>query len=430
MNRKVATSLFFAALAIRLVVAFVVQPWFIEHGYEHWSWEWNDGYEALAKNLLAHKGYTLDGTSPTASRMPLYPLFLATILKLFGRRAYIPATFVAQSLLLATVVLLCYHLGTRIFNETAGAIAALIYAFHPSAVIYAARCATEALFFFLLAVATTMLVHALKKPKTLVVASSGLCFGLAYLTRPVAFLVLPFAALFMLALHRDKKPAATTLLVFAVSFLPLVPWAVRNYAASQRLVVLSTWGGAPWFHGYYFSDNFFKVEGSRLQLDQDAMKLREKLIKERWPDIEALDGIERELAADEAAYRLTLEAISRKPLRSAWLFVRGTMLAWFANYNRPTIALGLLLFALLFPAFVWTTLKITKRTFDDPSAKLLVAVVIYFDVVHAIIYPHIRYFSAALFCVAVLAGAAYAELLQYTKRRVPWKREPSSPSRI
>ncbi|HDH96237.1 MAG TPA: hypothetical protein ENF73_00740, partial [Proteobacteria bacterium] len=62
--KVLALAIFAGALLIRLIVAFWVNPWFVSHGYRHWSWEWNDGYDALARNLVEGRGYSLDGTHP------------------------------------------------------------------------------------------------------------------------------------------------------------------------------------------------------------------------------------------------------------------------------------------------------------------------------------------------------------------------------
>jgi len=411
MSRKTASIVFAIALAVRLVIAFWVHPWLVSHGYQHWGWEWNDGYDALAKNLISGDGYSLDGIHPTALRMPLYPLLLASILKVVGPNTYIPCVFLIQSLLSALTALICYYLGSRLFDRTSGVIAGLIYALHPSAVIYVARCTTEPLFFFIIALSSLLLVEALDRPKAWTLALAGVCFGLSYLVRPVAILIIPFAALFLRLLHDHKGATKLALLAFLVSLVPLAPWTARNIAASKAPVLLSTWGGAPWFHGYHFSDNFFKVKGSRLTLDQSAMKARKELISKNSPELEKLSGIQRELAIDRASYSLVLQQVKKKPLRSIYIFARGLILTWFANYNKATIILGFVLFAALFPAFVWVSLKIICERSSDAAAKFLVSVVLYFNIVHAVIYPHIRYFSGALFAIAVLAAPAYTKIL-------------------
>jgi len=412
MNRTVAFLIFLSAFAIRLLVAFVIHPWFIAHGYPHWAWEWNDGYDALAKNILAGNGFSLDGIYPTASRMPLYPLFLAIILKLAGPKLYISTAVFIQALLSALTALFCYAGGTKVFNKTAGLVAGLIYSSHLSAIVYVARCTTEPLFFFLIAIASLLFIQTLEKPSAATIIGSGLCFGLSYLVRPTAIALLPFAAVFLRIFDSNKKSILQSIAAFLISLIPLTPWAIRNYSVSKAPIILSTWGGAPWFHGYYFSDNFFKTRGSRLDLDQTAMKIRENIILQRWPDVENLTGINKERFIDKTSTKLVIEKIREKPLRSMFLFARGLVLTWFANYNKSTILIGFVIFVFLFPAFVWTSFKILSAPKSNVSAKFLVALVLFFDLAHAVIYPHIRYFSAALFAVSILAALPYSNILK------------------
>jgi hypothetical protein len=77
------------------------------------------------------------------------------------------------------------------------------------------------------------------------VGLAGLVLGLAALVRPAAFYFLPFFAFAFLARHRRLVPAAVGVVAMGIGLLlPIVPWAVRNYAVHDRYLLLASNGGS------------------------------------------------------------------------------------------------------------------------------------------------------------------------------------------
>jgi 4-amino-4-deoxy-L-arabinose transferase-like glycosyltransferase len=86
---------------------------------------WQNGYTfffELAQNIAAGNGVSIGG-QPTAFRVPLYPIFLATVT--FGHRAFL-SILVAQSLIGAGTVLCAALIARELFGQTAAIIAALL----------------------------------------------------------------------------------------------------------------------------------------------------------------------------------------------------------------------------------------------------------------------------------------------------------------
>jgi hypothetical protein len=117
-------------------------------------------YGGLAKNLLLHDRYALNGTGgelyPTLIRLPGYPLFLALCFRLFGMENYVAACWAQIALELAGCLLLA-DFARRIAPPAlrAGAAQATLWlaALCPFTAVYAANPLTEAPTLFALAVA-------------------------------------------------------------------------------------------------------------------------------------------------------------------------------------------------------------------------------------------------------------------------------------
>jgi 4-amino-4-deoxy-L-arabinose transferase-like glycosyltransferase len=197
-------------------------------------------YGDIAKNWLQHGTYGLSGPdeiSPTYTRLPGYPAFLALIFAIFGMEHY-------RTVL---VVQICFDLGTcffgadiarRLFGPRVAKIAFLLAALCPFLANYSAAALTETLEVFFTAAALDCALAGLQKQRIRAWAWCGLFCGAAILLRPDGAMV-PFvigAYLLWKFLVRGYSPplprkylAQSGLLLIVVSGLPLAPWAVRNW---------------------------------------------------------------------------------------------------------------------------------------------------------------------------------------------------------
>jgi hypothetical protein len=78
-DRRDLWLVFLVALAVRLAFALVAYP------HVEPSFRTPDGYDAIAANLAAGRGFRLEGSSlAAAERLPLYPTLLAASYLAFG----------------------------------------------------------------------------------------------------------------------------------------------------------------------------------------------------------------------------------------------------------------------------------------------------------------------------------------------------------
>lgn len=89
-------------------------------------------YVRLASNVAEGRGFAYYA-GPTAFRPPIYPLFLAGLMRLFGSSALFAARVVQLGVGLATAWL-CARTTSRVFGERAGRIALVFALFLPTLV--------------------------------------------------------------------------------------------------------------------------------------------------------------------------------------------------------------------------------------------------------------------------------------------------------
>jgi 4-amino-4-deoxy-L-arabinose transferase-like glycosyltransferase len=217
-------------------------------------------YKELARNWLDHRvyGIVVGGLlTPVDLRAPGYPAFLVAVYALFGRKD--TAILVAQAALdLATcflVAALAAALAPRVTRRRVALAALWLAATCPFVANYAAVPLSEVLATFLTAAALLVLARAappeelapdgVERPAfhSLRWLLAGLLVGLGTLVRPEAPLLLVAAALVLAV--RWRQPANWPRLIRVVAllgaglFLPLLPWAARNWRVLHRVQFLA-----------------------------------------------------------------------------------------------------------------------------------------------------------------------------------------------
>ncbi len=202
---------------IRLEFARIGVPALVTTDSDDYLWP---GY-ALAHGL----GFDLE-----LRRTPLYPLFVALVLKVGGNLATLT---VAQHVLGIITAGLTFGLGRVTFGPLAGLLAGLAIAVSGPMLIYEHYVMSEALFTLFLTLALLTLTLALRRGTRLLLLTAGATVALAVLTRPIGQALIPIAvgSAFLLALPRWRVGASRALLVAAGLLLVLSPWLARNWLA-------------------------------------------------------------------------------------------------------------------------------------------------------------------------------------------------------
>ncbi len=189
---------------------------------------WVNGYTfffAMAQNIAAGKGIGIDGT-PTAFRVPLYPIFLAALT--MGHKAFWPI-LIAQSTIGAGTAFCAALLARQMFRAPWGAhaatLAAAIAAFYPYYVVHDTALEETSLFTLLTLGSVLLLKKAAQTTKPALAAGAGLLLGLDVLTRSA---IVPFAMLAPLWLVAQRRTRSSLICAFLL-VLTVAPWLIRNY---------------------------------------------------------------------------------------------------------------------------------------------------------------------------------------------------------
>jgi 4-amino-4-deoxy-L-arabinose transferase-like glycosyltransferase len=225
-------------------------------------------YADIAANWLQHGVYGITNSgviTPTLSRLPGYPAFLAVIFKLFGIGNFRAVLLVQVLFDLATCVLIA-DLARRLFSARAAQAAFLLAALCPFLANYAAAALTETLEIFFTTLAFDLAFHGLNVGSwrigetqigmaSAVWLGCGLSVGAAILLRPDGGILLAAIGGYLLWLlaknllsesqssSRSRFTPRTILwagmLLGVGALAPLIPWTLRNLHTLHRFEPLA-----------------------------------------------------------------------------------------------------------------------------------------------------------------------------------------------
>lgn len=230
--------LFGVLLAIRVVVALLIDGAFdvAKEG---------DLYPIAARSIADGLGFTAEGQA-ILWRAPLFPYFLAGIFELFGDTNY-TAVLIAHAVLDAMTGMIMWWLGRRLFGNTVGVTAAVLFMLHPFSAYYTIRLMAEPLFTLFFTATIAALVVACSnsplRPKPFLLV--GALTAVTALIKPVVVAFTPFIAVLLLAWHYRRPRAAlpSAIAVVAAFVIVLAPWTARNFSLTGEFVPVATAGG-------------------------------------------------------------------------------------------------------------------------------------------------------------------------------------------
>jgi 4-amino-4-deoxy-L-arabinose transferase-like glycosyltransferase len=304
-------------------------------------------YEAIAANLAAGDGFTVGpaATQPSSNYSPGLPLFVAGLNEVTGgeheRLARLVLAFIG-----ALSVLFAYLIGRRLLGRTQRAlkksphkgpksasaefgpalVGALLVAIYPALLEYQGMLMSEPLAATLLSGGVLALLWAWDGGWSRWLLAGAL-FGALALVRPEYLAIAMLVALIVFARQArdDWRLSLLRAAVFVGALVVVIaPWTIRNVAAHDRFVPISTGGGQVLFAGTYLpSDgNPEKVgaevvaENPDLFRSEDAQRLRleqilSRLAADRYP------GMETDQALSKLGKEQLWDGITEEPVEYA-----------------------------------------------------------------------------------------------------------------
>jgi 4-amino-4-deoxy-L-arabinose transferase-like glycosyltransferase len=281
-------------------------------------------YHRRALSAFSSTGFFPPDPHVDPTRPPLYPLFIALSYRLGGPHVWIP--LLLQSVLSVLICLLLYRIVRDSGHPKAALFAALAFALDPLIVMISNQLLSETLFLFFLLLALGSLQAALRRGlepgSRWSLVASGVCFGLATLTRP-AGLVIPVvtAVIFFIVRPRPFRIPVAATLVLAVAFMAsILPWMLRNRAtygvASVSVIHEDSL--------LYYIVGFEEVARTGASIDDVTRRLLHEVdlrVRAAGLDPDSLNDFRRSTYTREVA----LSYIRKSPAVYAVRFVRGSV---------------------------------------------------------------------------------------------------------
>lgn len=367
-----------AFVLLLIMVAGIGIRWgMVYHDFRAGQWGDERHYEPIGRNIAEGHGYSFRGR-PTALRAPVAPLLVAAIY-VFTPHDLLWARIFWSIMDVLTCVLIFYLTlligGTRL----AGLVASALFSINPYFAFIGSHVMSETPFTILFLASLTLFVAYWRNKSWWWLCLSGVVMGLSILARPTACLY-PVATVLLLFLggHRHRSPWVMRAMVYTLMVgLTMAPWVIRNAIALKSFIPLTTFGGATLWCGSGAMPGGGLVIGpwadSKTYGTYAAMYQLSEVDADRYLRHEAMTAIRQ-----HPGHWLKLGAIK---------FIR----LWF-RMARPgwTSLLGLFLVAVNAGILLLTWLNV-RRSEHVMLRQSIVAVFIYYSVLHIITYAELRY---------------------------------------
>ncbi|MBU0951926.1 MAG: glycosyltransferase family 39 protein [Elusimicrobia bacterium] len=210
-------------------------------------------WDAVAWNVRSGNGFTEADGNPTSVRPPIYPLFLASIFFAFGHNLLIVK--IAQALINAFIIVFACLIALEIFNKKIAQITGILLCFYPPLIVYTGIIGSETLFTLLITIVIYAIIVGLKKENILVIVIAVLLTGVTNLCRSTLLFYPFFLSVGIYLLLRKKYSFLTIsrslILLIFITFIPVIPWTVRNYFTFGKLLLVNVSSGELLWAGSY-----------------------------------------------------------------------------------------------------------------------------------------------------------------------------------
>jgi len=355
-----------------------------------------DGYWAIGGNVRAGNGFAVgQEPSPTATRLPVYPLYLAAVHLVTGGRERI--ALASQALVDAATCVALYLLAKLVTGSSLVAyLACLFWAVYLPEVSQITRFWSEPLCALLLTCALLLYLLARQREALWLYAMSGLVFGTVALTR-AEFMLLPlvFVGLIVAERHETMGRRAFRTAVFLLAFIvPFGPWAIRNAVTFRAFIPAVTSSGLALFVGNSTLDE-------EAYLTKKSWSYAVQKLQSRAP--EAAQSSEVEL--DRLFRREAFHLIREHPLRFATLTIVRFPRLWFSiGFGRTPgwTSLGVAGINFLLLVLGMIGLILTRRKWPAPAAPLVLTL-LYGTLVHLPIDGMVRHVFPLIPALTILS---------------------------
>lgn len=230
---RVEIAIFALTLILRLLyLGLSVEAW---GGDLNATIEGADSYFVLSENILAGRGYSGAVQPPyelNSFRTPVMPYFLAGAHTVFGGYGGV----ILLHILIASVIpLLGIRLAWQMLRNRRASVAVGIFlALEPFSILFSTFFYSETIFTAIFFASLILFFNYAESRRLRDLLASGVCMGVAMLTKPtIEFLPLFLGALVLYTWRADLKRATVHAALFVTACAVVVaPWVYRNYVVT------------------------------------------------------------------------------------------------------------------------------------------------------------------------------------------------------
>ena len=253
-NKLIACIFVFSLLAKLLLLAIIPAP------------ELDDSAQInlrAAHLLIDGKGFS-DPSFPVYNP-PLYPLFIATCLSVFGDDQ--ASVKIVQIFVDSLTMIMIYFIMKEIFDVATALLSAGIFSLYPFTTYLTISIASEPFFTFLLTGFVLVSIYAVRSSKWWCYCVAGALLGLATLTRGATQFVPLMLPVMLILLGKRGRASILCYVALCLSFgFIILPWTVRNYLVLDDFIPIATSGGIVVLMGS--SEEFLIIDGKPAMLQR------------------------------------------------------------------------------------------------------------------------------------------------------------------
>ncbi len=392
-----------------------------------------DGYKEIAENLVRGHGFIFSQDMRSTimlgymKREPVYPLFLAVILRLTGTLSPAVLCLFQTSLSLISCCLI-YCLGKKIFGASTGRLASFIYALHPISFWYSTRFASEIVTVPAMLLCLLLIEKFFAEPTRMKAAQMGLSVGIATLTKSACVTLLPVILCFALLKWRTKLhhllSYACIIVVFYASIHSL--WLIRNYSVAGEIIPFTTISGVAFFLGNEIVERFdVKKQTAGDEPDKAAAALYSSVQDEIAARVPHISLPRLEAQTDKQLIAMARQLILQKPLFVVRKLLAGMCFIWFLS-DTTAKSWGWMMFQM--PLVVLAAMGLCRQRHWDFSQHCLLCVVVAYIVPYTLLSPLARYSMPIIPIVILFSSYTLVSIVQSDANRADLNRRVSDES--
>lgn len=343
-------------------------------------------YLRAAHLLMDGKGFS-DPAFPVLNP-PLYPVFIAICLSLFGDD--LVSVIIVQAVVDSLTIVVVYFIMKEVFDVETALLSAGILSLYPYSLYLTMSIASEPLFTFFLSGFVLSSVYAVRSTKAWHYCVSGILLGLATLMRGTTqFVPLMFPVMLILLGKRGRDSIFCYAALCLTFVLVILPWTVRNYVVLDDFIFVGTTGGIVFLQGS--SEKFLTIDGGKSEMYKHI------------PPAGSKDSQKDKFYA-RAALEINMVHLQTDPLGFVSFMAKKLARLWYATESGKNHILILLS---QLPIYVFAVIGVIfARMKGKTSAWIPLCVVAYFVALHWLSLPLFRYMIPIMPYVIGLAAFA------------------------